>query len=241
MSRRKRIFPIKEYDTATGALIRNTMGRFRTVAIARCNKLTTDTVNVMTRFDYTVAEVIPWFVKPEYRALLEKAYNLAETPSYVTASVPEDCDLHFQFQGIEMLTPSPACMIFDKTLGAPLADFIKEVRAIHADWAVVKYVVNWLDKFATPGAIRYYFPSIMALAPEWDGISEDTAKRFVDPIGVAKMMPLFRDAASTVASAQLLPAVVPLKNHKGLTLYLDSSVIVRHDVPIDAETQQFFI
>lgn len=85
--------------------------------------------------------------------------------------------------------------------------YIEELDLINRQYAVLKHVLTWLDTNGTLGAMRYYFPSVQSLC-NIDMAGDPT--NFRDPPGVGKIIPLIREAAVTIAAAQLLPAEKPI-------------------------------
>jgi hypothetical protein len=82
---------------------------------------------------------------------------------------------------------------------------LSEARAIHARFNEVRRVVAWLNKHATPGAARYYFPTIRALLPnETHSVHEAAGQRFKEPSeNVGPIIPAMRSASTTIAGALL--------------------------------------
>jgi hypothetical protein len=88
-----------------------------------------------------------------------------------------------------------------------LYNTIKKVVAIHERIGRVIALLRWLDKVASPAAIRYYLPSVNALAPGCINL-EGEISRYVDPPGISWKLGAIREALATIACCLLLPANV---------------------------------
>jgi hypothetical protein len=90
----------------------------------------------------------------------------------------------------------------------PLLLYLKEVEKVYLQYEEVKGVLRWLNKNATIGGIRYYWPSIMKVAPK-DSVfanMETAPKRFDTPSMLHEWMTALRNSAVTVASMTLQPS-----------------------------------
>lgn len=92
----------------------------------------------------------------------------------------------------------------------PLLTFVEEVKAVHDRFEEVKGVLRWMNRNATPGAIRYYWPTAMKLTPKskvWEDLQQ-VPSRFTTPENIGDWTQAIKDSAATVASSLLLPADV---------------------------------
>ena len=92
----------------------------------------------------------------------------------------------------------------------PLLMFIEEARVIYQQYEEVKAVLKWLNRNATPGAIRYYFPTALQLCPTSTSFKDLQAvpSRYDIPFGIGRWMQVLKDAAATVAGSLMMPADV---------------------------------
>ena len=98
---------------------------------------------------------------------------------------------------------------------------IEVMRGIHQQFEECKYLLRWLNKNATPGAIRYYWPPILELCSNAPALADlqDTPSRFHTPPGIAEVTPMIRRTLATIAAARFLPTDhrSPSRDHLWLT------------------------
>ncbi len=82
-----------------------------------------------------------------------------------------------------------------------LLDAVAQIRTIYEEFEVAKYVLRWFNSNATPGAIRYYWPTALTLCPHSPALQamQETPTRFSEPEGISERLPLIRESAGTVA------------------------------------------
>ena len=88
--------------------------------------------------------------------------------------------------------------------------FIEDVAAIHFQFEEVKGVLRWLNRNATPGAIRFYFPSVLKLCPTSLAFADlqHVPARYSNPQHIGSWIEPIKTAAATVAGSALLPTGV---------------------------------
>lgn len=88
-------------------------------------------------------------------------------------------------------------------LDPQMLEALREMSAINAKFNEVLHVLDWCNDHLTPGAARYYWPTIMSLA-DVERFNAEVPSRFNQPEGIAQIVPHMRNTASTVASALML-------------------------------------
>jgi hypothetical protein len=101
---------------------------------------------------------------------------------------------------------------------------IKTAQEIQHKYARVKHLLRWLDANATPGAIRTYWPAVVALCPR-SAIAKlpSAPARCTTPHGIGEMLPLIRETAGTVAAMQMIPADITTRGATDMWIALPSS------------------
>lgn len=88
-----------------------------------------------------------------------------------------------------------------------LSQYLADLMRVHLQFEQVKGVIRWLNRNATPGAIRYFFPAAMKLTPKapiWADLQE-VPSRYSVPDGISEWLPILKEAATTVTGALMLP------------------------------------
>ena len=93
---------------------------------------------------------------------------------------------------------------------------LEDIRGVHMRFNMLRDLLEWFDKNATPGAIKYYFPCLAALIPSDVGVHVRESPfhkadgiRYKEPVGIAQHLPEIRSCAALVASALLLLKAEP--------------------------------
>ena len=146
-----------------------------------------------------------------------RQYKLTEQ---VTLGVNYDKSL------MKCLPIQPENMVLQPSV-APLEAHVDELGAMRAKFAEAKNVVRWLDRYATLGAIRYYFPSVMQLIPQCPAAAQMQVlpSRHKEPDGISDILQPIRDAAATLAAAALLPAEAKIRSNTGLWLTFNTHLV----------------
>lgn len=88
-----------------------------------------------------------------------------------------------------------------------MTPFIEAVTSVHLQYEEIKAVLRWLNRNATPGAVRYLFPQAMKLVPDspiWKDLQQ-VPSRYTQPDDIAAWTQAIKDAANTFAAMALLP------------------------------------
>jgi hypothetical protein len=182
------------------------------------------------KVNFTGHDVMQWLVSPQHLETLTMAWPLIKMEdrtafngpvAFITqaSGSPVNCHLYVNCNKLQIAAP-------DKTIIQPVwtgrardtlnstpcavSEVLSALHNLYLEWLVVREVIDWLDHYATVGASKYYFPTLTALLPNMHAIHDCDATRFKEPIrSIGPMIPKFRRAAMTVASALLCPLEVP--------------------------------
>lgn len=121
-------------------------------------------------------------------------------------SIPES-RVEFRVDEWDKLNMLPPRDDVVRPISNELAAWVKRVDAVREDWARVKFMANWLDDNCTLGAIRYYWPSMLLLAPEHQALHQASPEGFRDNPAISRYLPLLRETATTVAALKLMPEI----------------------------------
>ena len=120
-------------------------------------------------------------------------------------------NIHVNFRKLEIAAPDTSAIKIQSCEG-PIPAALAALRDLHVQWSTVHEVIRWLDIHATVGAARNYFPALTALLPSTHAIHDVDGQRYREPkVSVGPMIPKFRAAAMTIASALLCPLEVPAR------------------------------
>jgi len=182
-------------------------GHFST-AEQNIEKLCKRVIYATMDFRYTAKDVIPWLFAADTIERLKAAYGL--TPLYdkwVSYDLTDDVTLTIDYEDhLKMLSAADTMLEINHQQAKPLVDLVDHVKAIHDQFQCVLETMRWLDTHCTAGAVRHYWPTMGALAPDHEELQGGEPVRYVvpkQPIG--PMLELIRETQATVASALLLP------------------------------------
>ena len=179
-------------------------------AIVRLKQVQQKAVTTMTNFHGSRRGVIDMLFNPDTirrandcRGIITPAtntiaYNVLE-PAKVTLSV--------DFGGETTPAIQPEKMFLQQSFYDHMMPFMIEVERVHMQYEELKAVVRWLNRNATPGAIRYLFPQAMKLVPDspiWKDLQQ-VPSRYSQPDDIAAWTQPIKDAANTFVAMALLP------------------------------------
>ena len=180
------------------------------------------------KIEFTGLDVARWLLRPEYLELLTAVFPVLkdnDRTSYqgglgffyrgVTGEFGERLvnieNIHVDFRKLEIAAPDTSAIKIQSCEG-PIPAALAALRDLHVQWSTVHEVIRWLDAHATVGAAQNYFPALTALLPSTHAIHDTDGKRYKEPkVNVGPMIPKFRAAAMTIASALLCPLEVPAR------------------------------
>jgi hypothetical protein len=179
-------------------------------AYAAIDHLETRVVTATVTPNFTPEDVIKWLfpigVIEKCRAafpIVKSLYtsNFSEGPLMIPGcNAP--CTVSLDLDKLSMCCPEAGyiSILPDASIEAALND----IHAVHLSFEKVRRVVNWLGKHATPGAARYYWPTICSLLPTGHAVFAAAGERYKEPsANAADIVELMRETSGIVASALL--------------------------------------
>lgn len=161
----------------------------------------------MVYADFNKYDVVKWLFNADTRKKLSDAYPLvtpmAHAMTYSVGHPHGAVWIHFRDPDIHMLAPKDDQVDPDVTAYQPLLDVMGALLEIHRDHALVKHVLEWMDTRASLGAMRYYWPSVASLAPDFE--LGNCPVSYQEPYGIDRMIPLLRKTAQTIAQDLMIP------------------------------------
>lgn len=177
-------------------------------AITKLNTAAQRAVALMTTYEHTRESTIPMLFRDQDIAALTQVRGMVQPRSNIEAyDVDRHVRLSIDYEDAFVPAILPSRLLVHPNRSAPLRAYIAAVRAIHDQYQEVVHVLRWLNRNATPGAIRYYWPAAMQLCPHSTAFKdlEHVPARYSVPPGIGDHMQLLRDAAACVVSMTLLP------------------------------------
>lgn len=196
-------------------------------AIRTINRLCRIAVATMTSYERTREETLPMLFDDGDLEKLRQVRGLVTpwttTQGYDVAGVM----LFIDYNGALLPTVAPGCLRLDKERIAPLEHFISQVREVHEKYEELKAVLRWLNRNATPSAIRYYWPTALQLCPNSPAFAKlkDLPTRYDTPPYVGAWIPAMRSAATTWASAKLLPSTAEPRERGTMWLNFAAQIV----------------
>ena len=185
------------------------------VGLDTINSLCQKTMAVMTEYPFTREQTVPMLFPPDVldRALAAKELIEPETNTIDYTIAGAVLNLHYVGSYWPPINESAMAL---QPSAEPLLAFIEQVRAIHLQFEEIKDVLCWLNRNATPGAIRYYFPVASALCPDSPPLKAlpHVPSRYTQPIGINDWMQTIKDASACYASTQMLPGTARFRQRE---------------------------
>lgn len=194
-------------------------------AIIAINGIQQRAVATMTHYQPTRENTLGMLFADNDMAKLRMVRGLVRTDTDIkTYEIGKAEDHHvtlsINYEGATVPSIQPEAMHIYLDRVGPLLDFTAVVKAEHAKYEELKAVLRWLNRSATPGAIRYFFPQAMKLVPTspiWKDLQE-VPTRYTTPPDYGIWAQVIRDAANTVAGMMLLPDEVQARPRKQMWL-----------------------
>lgn len=169
-------------------------------------------MGAMVSVDFTLQDVADAFVPQDSIEKLKAAFpHSGESHPSVQRWLNETfegiyCHVRLDFEPLHMCTPLKDLIGLQPGYIQRIRPTISAMAAVHVSFNKVRAVVDWLNENATPGAARYYWPTICALLPADHVVQQLDGQLYREPVGVSKIIPLMRETSAIVAGALLLPA-----------------------------------
>lgn len=177
-------------------------------ALAKLQRTAQATAAMMAKYDCTRERTLQMLFRDDDLSKLSQVRGMIDTRTdHKAYEIRPKINLHIDFEGAFVPAIEASRVYFHSDRIAPLLNYIDAVKAVHDRFEEVKGVLRWLNRHATPAAIRYYWPSAMKLVPKspiWADLQE-VPSRYTTPDGISDWLQSLKDAAATVASSLLLP------------------------------------
>lgn len=168
---------------------------------------------VLREVDFTHKDLyeaaFPEDIREKLTAAEPFSQRVYHSRAYDTDATVGPYDVHIWLRNIEgMLTPGDHVPLsWDTPLMRRLSDMILRLGKVHDEFNVVREVVQAMDlRSFTAGAMRYYFPGIVALLPEGHAVHACDGTRYTEPArGVGDILAHLHAARNTVAIATFAP------------------------------------
>lgn len=189
-------------------------------AIAGIDRLQQKAASVMVHYNLSREATLPMLFRDDDIAKLQQVRGMVQARNIVKQYDLGQATLAVDYE--EALLPSiQEERLYIQPLRATLLfQAISALRAVHLQYEEVKGVLRWLNRNATPGAIRFYFPSAMKLCPTspiWKDLQE-VPSRYTVPNDMAAWTQALKDAANTVAASAMLPSDIGTRKREKLWL-----------------------
>lgn len=207
-------------------------------AVKDLSMMCAKTIATMTNYELSREQTLPMLFRDEDLRKAREANHLVDTSSNVKAyDIDHDVQLYVNYRDGNCPALEIGALYLQPQRMGPLINHIAAVRAVHARFEEVKGVLRWLNRNATPGAIRFYWPTALKLCPRSQPMLElqHVPTRYSNPPNLGDWMQALKDTASTVAGAQMLPATAVPKG-KG-TMWL---TFAQKTVDVDAGNFQHY-
>lgn len=165
---------------------------------------------------FTVNDVVEFCVPSEaVRNTCREAYAVAhEHAQYRNVGMVnlrdysqpgERMTLSVDFHVAGMLTPNSQYLTANGPDTTGIMDTINQTANLVAQFSKVKKLLTWMDdNRMTPGAARYYWPSILALLPDTHPVYQTDGQRHRETPGVSEVLDLMRETSAIIASALMV-------------------------------------
>ena len=186
-------------------------------------------INALYSYDVSTMGTLAMLIDDDKMAKLKAVYGMVTAyADRKTYALYPDVDISIVFKDEPIPSVEKEFIQVDPQRFVPLATFIQNIRPIHQKYEEVKAVLKWLNRNATPGAIRYYWPHAMKLCPKslnnWEDYQE-VPSRYSEPDHVADWLQPMRDAATTLVGSLLLPSNAAPKDVTAMKLTFKSTKV----------------
>ena len=176
-------------------------------ALTALNQAQQKAAAVMAHLHASRNDVIHMLLDDDSYNRLRAVHHIVESPGNVQHYGVVGANLHIDFNGSGIYPFKPTAMKLQTDRSEPLLTFLADLARVHWAYEEVRGTLKWLNRNATPGAIRYYWPSAMKLvetSPIWADLQE-VPTRFTIPAHITDWSQIFKDTATTVSSMAMLP------------------------------------
>lgn len=228
----------------------STLGNHFHIAVNKIEELRNKTVALMCHPDFTAEDAfLALFPLHVIAAMKEGRKYTAPHTNWADYELPVDnMAIQLNFSKLKYLPPlEDTFNDYKPDIGLiePMERLAINISQIHQKFAVVTYVLRWLDEHCTLGAIRYHWPTIMSLAKDHPGLTGELPRRFDPPAQpISPLLPLLRESGTTIATALVMPEVtVDINFDRPYDILVRASTFRREgydqDIPQGSQTYNF--
>lgn len=190
-------------------------------AITSIKQTMQQAISLQTSYETSRQSTLSMLFADEDIAKLSQVRGMVKTLSD-TREYEIERGVNLSINFVDALVPAiePSALKINPSRVQPLLTYISEVRAIHDKFEEVKGLLRWMNRSATPGAIRYYWPTAMELtpkAPVWNDYRA-VPSRYSIPPNIGDWLQVIKDAATTVAGSLMLPSDITLRQRNKMWL-----------------------
>lgn len=219
-------------------------------AINALNKKQQTAMNLLTHYKAPRKATVAMLFDPTTIEKATAARGIVE-PDYgiktyeLNGIIQRLCSLRIDYEGLDCL-PIKASRMERQPSIQPLIDHLDEMMKVYDAYEQVKATLRWMNLNCTTSSIRYYWPSIMQLAPRHSVFSgmEQPPKRFDTNPWMYKWMQVLRDTGNTVTAMALMPEDARPKEASRMMVSIHKrKVVINSNDGIDYHTDSmsFFI
>lgn len=209
------------------------------------NRTCAATVAEMTHYGRTREQTLPMLFRDDDLDKLKQVRGMVKTASDTRSyQIQPNVTLNIDYEGALVPAIEGARLYMQPNRVGPLLTYIAEVKAIHDRFEEVKAVLRYLNRQATPGAIRYYWPSALKLCPNTTAFADlvEVPSRYTIPPKIGDWMQCLKDAATTVTGSLMLPATAKARTRDKMWLTFPSTTVrLTLDARYDTDHMHYFI
>jgi len=177
--------------------------------------------NLMVPYSPSREAVLPMLFADDTLIKLQAVRGMVNTTyQWKKYRVAPGVDLSIDFRDALVPTIEPEFLCVQPERASPLLNAIEEIRAIYLQYEKVKHVLRWMNRNATAGAVRHYWPTALQLCRESPALANltNTPTRFATPRNIGEMLQLIRDTSATMSASAMLPSDAETRAMRALAL-----------------------
>jgi hypothetical protein len=238
MSRRGRVSTNRHVDGSRDSIGQGTVD----AAVSRINLHMHTEIAMYVDQGFTAMDTMHMLFRDDLAAKLSAVAHAVHPRSWVgTYHLNDNIFLGTDWTKTGIPTPSAEVMDRHHDRMDQLFSAMETIRITRLKYGKVVYLLRWLNANATPGAVRNYWPSVLALTAGSSFATDnaDAPDRYSAPRNIGSMLELLRETAGTVAGMQLIPSTMEPRDRDEVWLtYPGTSITTEAGlvVPLDATT-----
>lgn len=207
------------------------------------NRLMQKAVTVLTEYNPTREKTIEMLFTDSQIARSCNARGLVTPSGYCRSYSIHGATLSIDYNEALCLPIDESAMMMQTNLIPPLLAFIRDVKAIYYQYEEVKACLRWLNRNATAGAVRFYWPTVLKLCPNAPSMAalQGVPSRYAEPHGIGDRLQMLRDTATTMAGAAMLPTDAEVRVRNKMWLTFQARVVEREGYSFTTDSLTFNI